>query len=119
MVGQPPASLPAPHPIQRALQQKLLYKGSTSVTVCPAPTAELYSYTALYSALQLYSSTALYTLQRSTPSLWVVFNEETHGNLSFGSFGRRYAVKAKSPSHMARPFNMAFMRDHHCAPPWP
>ena len=46
------------------LRCRALYKGSTADTVCPAPTAELYSYTALYT-LQLYSalhSTALYTL---------------------------------------------------------
>ena len=53
------------------LRCRALYNASTAHTVCPAPTAELYSYTALYSAIQrppaiqLYSalhSTALYTL---------------------------------------------------------
>ena len=35
---------------------------STSDTHCVTAPPELYSYTALYSALQLYSSTALYSL---------------------------------------------------------
>ena len=51
------------------LRCRALYNASTAHTVSHAPTAELYSYTALYSALPLYSYTALYTLQHSTPSL--------------------------------------------------
>ena len=43
------------------------------------------------------------TNKRADHFLGVVFNEETHGNLSFGSIGRRYAVKAKSPHHVTGP----------------
>ena len=40
---------------------------STSASLCPAPDVELYSSTALQSALHLYSSTALYTLHPLHP----------------------------------------------------
>ena len=44
------------------------------------------------------------TNKRDDHFLGVVFNEEMHGNLSFGSFGRRYAVKANYLQQVARPF---------------
>ena len=40
------------------------------------------------------------TNKRADHFLGVVFNKETHGNLSFGSFGRHYAVKANYPDHL-------------------
>ena len=49
--------------LQQTLQQNRALQCSTSASLCPAPDVELYSSTALQSALQLYSSTAL---QRST-----------------------------------------------------
>ena len=53
--------------LQQTLQQNRALQCSTSASLCPAPDVELYSSTALQSALHLYSSTALYTLHPLHP----------------------------------------------------
>ena len=57
----------AVEPLQQTLQQNPALHRSTTHAVRPAPDVELYSSTALQSALQLYSSTALYTLHPLHP----------------------------------------------------
>ena len=60
----------AVEPLQPTLQQNRALHRSSGDSHRPAPDVELYSSTALQSALHLYSSTALYTLHTSsTPSL--------------------------------------------------
>ena len=53
----------AVEPLQQTLQQNRALHRSTTQAPRHAADVELYSSTALQSALQLYSSTALYTLQ--------------------------------------------------------
>ena len=57
----------AVEPLQLTLQQNRALHRSTSDSHRPAPDVELYSSTALQSALHLYSSTALYTLHPLHP----------------------------------------------------
>ena len=57
----------AVEPLQQTLQQNRALHRSTTHAVRPAPDVELYSSTALQSALHLYSSTALYTLHPLHP----------------------------------------------------
>ena len=53
--------------VQQTLQQNRALHRSTTEAPCPAADVELYSSTALQSALHLYSSTALYTLHPLHP----------------------------------------------------
>ena len=57
----------AVEPLQQALQQNRALHRSTTEAPRPAADVELYSSTALQSALHLYSSTALYTLHPLHP----------------------------------------------------
>ena len=57
----------AVEPLQQTLQQNRALHRSTSDSHRPAPDVELYSSTALQSALHLYISTALYTLHPLHP----------------------------------------------------
>ena len=57
----------AVEPLQQALQQNRALHRSTTQALRPAADVELYSSTALQSALHLYSSTALYTLHPLHP----------------------------------------------------
>ena len=66
----------AVEPLQQTLQQNRALHRSTTEALRPAADVELYSSTALQSALHIYSSTALYTLHPLHPPSAVNFRLE-------------------------------------------